>query len=112
MAEKPVQLAGIRHLVAVDIYLGSSLAYHLQPVAALDEAGDLAEDIAGSAGILEHGAAHGSSKALSGDPGLWHYGLYHGLAEHFGVFLKPDGGKFHQGVFESHGLGCIFVTDK
>ena len=110
VAEEPVQFGGVSDAAAVDVNHGGALAYDLYAVLALDESRDLAQDVPGRAGILQHGAAHGSRQALTGDGGLGHHGLDDGLAEQFGILLHAYGREFHLRCGEADGLPGVLVS--
>ena len=112
MALEAVQLGSVGHAAAVDVDARRALADDLEAVAALDQTGDLAEDVTGGAGVLQHGAAHGCREAFAREAGLGHHGGDDRLAEQFGVFREGDGGQLDERAGELDFLLDLAVADE
>ena len=112
MAEDAVQFGGIGHSPAIDIDLGRALADDLDAVPALDDARDLAQDVARGARILQHGTVHGGGEAFARELGLGHHGLHDGFAEHLLVLFQTDRGEFLLRLVQRDLLRGILETDQ
>ena len=112
MAQDAVQFGGVGHSPAVDIDLGSALADDLESVLALDEARDLAQDIARRTRVLQHGTVHGGGEAFAGELGLGHYGLDDRFTEQLLVLFQADRGEFLLGLVQRNLLRGVLETDQ
>ena len=112
VALEAVQLGSVGHAAAVDVDARRALADDLEAVTALDQTGDLAEDVTGGAGVLQDGAAHGRRKSFAREAGLGHHGGDDRLAEQFGVFREGDGGQLDERAGELDFLLDLAVADE